>query len=71
MIRFISKSLIFHGIDSSSDMIIGRAVRSYLAEQILNLHRRIEMHTEVSVHQMSSVLCHHDADCTKKYVCSM
>ena len=39
----------------------------YPAEQILSLHRRIEVHTAVSVHQMS-VLCGHDADCTKKYV---
>ena len=47
------------------NMIIGHAVRSYSAEQNLNLHCRIEMHTAVSVHHMSSVLCRHGADCTK------
>ena len=41
-------------------MVIGHAVGSYLN---LNLHCRIEMHTAVSVHQMSGVLCLHDADC--------
>ena len=51
--------------------MIGHAVHSYPAEQILDLYCRIEMHTAVSVHQIPSVLCRHDADCTKKYVCSM
>ena len=35
--------------------MIGHTVRSYSAEQILNLHYRMEMHTVVAVHQVSSI----------------
>ena len=38
-------------------MVIGHAVHSYPAEQILNLHYRMELHAEVAVHQVSSISC--------------